>query len=93
MQCVCVCACVCVCVCVCVYARVCVRTQKADENGSDGLDIDEFKSAFGEILGQGKSDQQVRVCVRACVHTHLCVRMCVVTSLPCPVCSRWLSCS
>ena len=50
----------------CVCACVCLRTQKADENGSDGLDIDEFKSAFGEILGQGKSDQQVCACVHVC---------------------------
>ena len=33
--------------------------QEADENGSDGLDIDEFKAAFGQILGKGKKDQQV----------------------------------
>ena len=35
--------------------------QEADENGSDGLDIDEFKAAFGQILGKGKKDQQVFV--------------------------------
>lgn len=34
--------------------------QEADENGSDGLDIDEFRTAFGQILGKGKNDQQVR---------------------------------
>lgn len=33
--------------------------QEADENGSDGLDIDEFRTAFGQILGKGKNDQQV----------------------------------
>lgn len=33
--------------------------KEADENGSDGLDIDEFRAAFGQILGKGKNDQQV----------------------------------
>lgn len=36
-----------------------MSVQEADENGSDGLDIDEFKAAFGQILGKGKKDQQV----------------------------------
>ena len=35
--------------------------QEADENGSDGLDIDEFRTAFGQILGKGKKDQQVGI--------------------------------
>ena len=73
----------CVCVCVCVL-------QEADENGSDGLDIDEFKTAFGEILGQGKSDQQVCVCVCVCVCA--CVRACAacvcVLPPPCPTCPQ-----
>ena len=33
--------------------------QEADENGSDGLDIDEFKEAFGHILGVGKNKHQM----------------------------------
>ena len=35
--------------------------QEADENGSDGLDIDEFKAAFGQILGKGKNEQQMAI--------------------------------
>lgn len=35
--------------------------QEADENGSDGLDIDEFRAAFGQILGKGKNDQQMAI--------------------------------
>ena len=34
-------------------------SQEADENGSDGLDIEEFRAAFGQILGKGKDDQKV----------------------------------
>ena len=37
--------------------------QAADENGSDGLDVDEFRAAFGQILGKGKKDQQVWVSI------------------------------
>lgn len=40
---------------------VCFLTKEADENGSDGLDIDEFRSAFGQILGKGKNDQQMAI--------------------------------
>lgn len=36
-------------------------SQEADENGSDGLDIDEFKAAFGQILGKGKNEQQMAI--------------------------------
>ncbi len=35
--------------------------HEADENGSDGLDIDEFRAAFGHILGKGKNDQQMAI--------------------------------
>ena len=35
--------------------------QEADENGSDGLDMDEFRAAFGQILGKGKNDQQMAI--------------------------------
>lgn len=38
-----------------------MHIKEADENGSDGLDIDEFRAAFGQILGKGKNDQQVKV--------------------------------
>ena len=51
--------------------------QEADENGSDGLDIDEFRAAFGQILGKGKNDQQVQVYV----HVQLCtlyVQLCLL---------------
>ena len=41
--------------------------QAADENGSDGLDIDEFRAAFGQILGKGKKDQQVWVSISLCM--------------------------
>lgn len=37
-----------------------MHIKEADENGSDGLDIDEFRAAFGQILGKGKNDQQVK---------------------------------
>ena len=47
---------------VCSWRSCSFPWQEADENGSDGLDIDEFKAAFGQILGKGKKDQQV--------HTH-----------------------
>ena len=43
--------------------------QEADENGSDGLDIDEFKAAFGQILGKGKKDQQVHTHTHTHTHT------------------------
>ncbi|XP_062516095.1 WD repeat-containing protein on Y chromosome-like isoform X2 [Corticium candelabrum] len=33
--------------------------QQADENGSNGLDVDEFCLAFGDILGKGKNRQQM----------------------------------
>ena len=42
-----------------ILVLCCVYWQTADENGSDGLDIDEFRAAFGQILGKGKNDQQV----------------------------------
>ena len=42
--------------------------QEADENGSDGLDIDEFRTAFGQILGKGKNDQQVLQIIAVVVH-------------------------
>lgn len=42
--------------------------QEADENGSDGLDIDEFRTAFGQILGKGKNDQQVLQVIAVIVH-------------------------
>ena len=35
--------------------------HEADENGSDGLDVDEFRAAFGQILGAGKNDQQMAI--------------------------------
>jgi hypothetical protein len=35
--------------------------HEADENGSDGLDIDEFQNAFGEILGKGKDERQMNI--------------------------------
>lgn len=37
-----------------------IHVKEADENGSDGLDIDEFRAAFGQILGKGKNDHQVK---------------------------------
>ena len=37
-----------------------IHIKEADENGSDGLDIDEFRAAFGQILGKGKNDHQVK---------------------------------
>ena len=39
----------------------CWWLQEADENGSDGLDIEEFRAAFGQILGKGKNDQQMAI--------------------------------
>ncbi len=35
--------------------------HEADENGSDGLDIDEFRASFGQILGNEKNDQQMAI--------------------------------
>ena len=40
------------------FLHICA--QEADENGSDGLDIDEFRNAFGEILGKGKDAHEVK---------------------------------